>query len=86
MIAVSIVDVGAESTSAVYTHFAPDAGRYSLGTYAILKQIEWAKQTSRTYVYLGMYVAENRHLNYKARFLPQQRLIDDEWVDFSAAV
>lgn len=83
LVAVSIVDIGRESTSAVYTHFAPEASKYSLGTYAILKQIERARQTSRKYVYLGMYVAENRHLNYKARFLPQERLTGDDWVEFA---
>lgn len=81
LVAVSIVDVGRQGTSAVYTHFDPAAGRFSLGTYAILKQIQWARRQERRYVYLGMYVSENRHLNYKARFQPQQRLIDDRWVD-----
>ncbi|MCG8649251.1 MAG: arginyltransferase, partial [Pirellulales bacterium] len=80
-IGISIVDVGAESTSAVYTHFEPGSGRYSLGTYAVLKQLQWARQTERKYVYLGMYVTNNRHLNYKARFGPQQRLIDQTWID-----
>lgn len=82
LVGISIFDVGLQSTSAVYTHFAPEAGRYSLGTYAILKQIEWARRSSRRFVYLGMYVAANRHLNYKARFMPQQRLCNDQWVDF----
>ena len=82
LIAVSIVDIGRHSSSAVYTHFDPAASRYSLGTLAVLKQIEWAKHSGRQYVYLGMYVAANRHLNYKARFLPQQRLDGGEWVDF----
>ena len=82
LVAVSIVDVGKSSTSAVYTHFDPAASRYSLGTYAILEQIEWAKATGRKYVYLGMYVAANRHLNYKARFAPQQRLSRDRWISF----
>lgn len=82
LIAIAIVDVGKTSTSAVYTHFDPAASRYSPGTYAILKQIDWVKQTRRKFVYLGMYVAENRHLNYKARFLPQQRFCDRQWVLF----
>ncbi len=82
LVTIAIVDVGQQSISAVYTHFSPLAGRFSLGTYAILKQIQWARQTDRRYVYLGMYVAENRHLNYKARFMPQQRLIDQRWTDF----
>ena len=82
LVAISIVDVGRTSTSAVYTHFDPQASRYSLGTYAILKQIDWARETGRQFVYLGMYVAANQHLNYKARFLPQQRLSDGQWDEF----
>ena len=81
--AISIVDIGRTSTSAVYTHFDPRASRYSLGTYAILRQIEWARENGRQYVYLGMFVADNQHLNYKARFLPQQRLIEGRWYEFN---
>lgn len=81
LVAVSVIDVGATSISAVYTHFDPKQSRYSLGTYGILKQIQWAAQTNRTWVYLGMYVADNSHLNYKARFGPQQRLCDGQWTD-----
>jgi len=82
LIAVSVFDVGRISTSAVYTFFDPDAGKFSLGTYAVLKQIEWAKEYFRRFVYLGMYVADNRHLNYKARFRPQQRREGDQWVNY----
>lgn len=82
LVAIAIVDVGATSTSAVYTHFDPAASRYSLGTFAILKQVQWARRTGRRYVYLGMYVRDNQHLNYKARFLPQQRLEGDEWITY----
>jgi arginyl-tRNA--protein-N-Asp/Glu arginylyltransferase len=84
LISVTVIDVGERSLSAVYTHFDPDFSRYSLGTYAVLKQIEYAVKTERPYVYLGMYVAQNRHLNYKARFVPQQRLIAGVWHDFGA--
>jgi len=86
LVAIAIVDTGKNSTSAVYTHFDPAAGRYCLGTYAILKQIEWARETGRQFVYLGMYVAANRHLNYKARFMPQQRLQGDQWVEVDEAL
>ncbi len=81
LIGTAIVDVAADSFNAVYTHFDPDFGRYSIGTLAVLTQIERAMQTGRRYVYLGLYVAQNRHLNYKARFLPQQRLIGGRWRD-----
>jgi arginine-tRNA-protein transferase len=82
LVAVSIVDCGTESLSAVYTYFDPQFEKLSLGTYAILKQMQLAENTGRKYVYLGLYVAENQHLNYKARFTPQERLIDGRWVTF----
>lgn len=79
LVAVAVIDVGADSLSAVYTHFDPQLPRLSLGTYAVLKQMEYAANTGRSFVYLGMYVAENRHLSYKARYLPQQRYIGGSW-------
>ena len=84
LVAVAIVDVGKDSVSAVYTFFDPQHHRLSPGTYALLKSIQWAAQSGRKYVYLGMYVSDNRHLNYKARFSPQQRLVDGQWtnIDF----
>lgn len=82
LIAVAIVDLGVNSLSAVYCYFDTSFSHLSLGTYSILKQIEYAADTSRQFLYLGMYVASNPHLNYKARFLPQQRFIAGEWVDF----
>lgn len=85
LVAASIVDVGQTSTSAVYTFFDPGEERYCLGTLAILRQVAWAQKTGRRFVYLGMYVAANSHLNYKSRFTPQQRLIDGEWIEFDSA-
>lgn len=79
LIGIAIVDLGQRSLNAVYTHFDPEYGRYSIGTLAVLKQIQRAIQTGRTFVYLGLFVAENSHLNYKRRFQPQQRLIDHVW-------
>ena len=81
--AISIVDQTRYSLSAVYTYFDPQLARFSLGTYAILKQFERAQRLNLQYVYLGMYVAANPHLNYKARFLPQQRYIAGQWRDIA---
>lgn len=80
--AVSVVDQTRHSLSAVYTYFDPRLARFSLGTYSLLKQFERALRLKLKYVYLGMYVATNQHLNYKARFMPQQRYIQDRWRDF----
>lgn len=79
LIAVSIMDVGRTSVSAVYTYFEPGASRFSPGTLAVLHQIDWARRNGRAWVYLGLYVASNPHLNYKSRFQPQERLIGGQW-------
>lgn len=81
LVGISIMDVGEQSVSAVYTHFSPSASRYSPGTLAVLQQILWAQSHGRQWVYLGLYVASNPHLNYKSRFGPQQRLIKGVWTD-----
>jgi arginyl-tRNA--protein-N-Asp/Glu arginylyltransferase len=83
LVAVSIVDCGQVSLSAVYTFFDPSFSKLSIGTYSILKQIELALASGRQYVYLGMYVARNPHLNYKSRFLPQERFVAGQWVRFT---
>lgn len=82
LVGVSIIDCGKLAMSAVYTFFDPQYSRLSLGTYSILKQIEFAQKSNRQFVYLGLYVQQNQHLNYKARFTPQERLIDGHWVAF----
>jgi leucyl-tRNA---protein transferase len=77
--AVAIVDAGRSSLSAVYCYFDPDLGHLSLGTYSILKQIELCKQLEARWLYLGMYVSENRHLRYKARYYPHERFQAGSW-------
>lgn len=83
MVAVSTTDFGNDSLSLVYCYFDPQFNRYSPGTYSILKNIELAMLSDRRWIYLGMYVASNPHLNYKSRFTPQQRLAKNDWVSFS---
>ena len=84
LVGVSIVDCGRTSLSAVYTYFDPQYASLSLGTYSVLKQFEFARDSGRQYAYLGLYVAQNQHLNYKARFKPQERLIDGNWIEFGS--
>ena len=80
LVAVAVCDRGQQSVSAVYTYFDPDRRRESLGTYSILKQIEYCQARNLQFLYLGYYVEASPHMNYKRRFLPQQRLIDGNWV------
>ncbi|MEO8269147.1 MAG: arginyltransferase [Aureliella sp.] len=82
LIAVSITDVGFESLSAVYCFFDPDYAWLSLGTYAILQQVAIARGRGFRWLYLGMMVAGNSHLNYKANYRPHERRISGLWRRF----
>ena len=82
LVAVSITDVGRDCLSAVYCFFDPHFSRWSPGTLCILMQIVLARRQQMQWLYLGFYVAANRHLAYKANFRPHQRRIDGQWQDF----
>ncbi len=79
LVGVAVTDRGDESLSAVYCFFDPDHAKLSLGTYSILKQVEKGRQWGARYLYLGLYIADNPHMNYKGRFLPHERLTSEGW-------
>jgi len=82
LVCLAVCDLGANSMSAVYTFFDPDLKSDSLGTYSILKQIEYCREHHLDSLYLGYYVAGSKHMQYKSRFTPHERLIDGKWVRF----
>ena len=86
LVAVSITDVGLTSLSAVYCYFDPAYSWLSPGTYAILTQLSLAQREQFKWLYLGMFVAGNAHLCYKARFGPHERLRGGEWELFEPTV
>lgn len=65
--------------SAVYSFFAPELERQSLGTFTILWLIERARAEGLPYVYLGYWVPESRKMAYKARFRPCEILVSGTW-------
>ncbi len=78
----AVCDLGRTSLSAVYTFYDPDFRIESMGTYSILKQVEFCQRQNLRYLYLGYYVAGSPHMMYKSRFLPNERLIDGRWEKF----
>ncbi len=79
LLAVALTDVLSDGLSMVYSFFDPDAGDRSLGTFMILDHIERARSMGLDYVYLGYWVQGSRKMDYKGRFLPQERLHPTGW-------
>ncbi len=82
LVGVAICDLGQNSLSAVYTFYDPELSDFGIGTYSILKQIEYCRDRGLQHLYLGYFVADSPHMKYKSRFLPHERLIDDQWLVF----
>jgi arginine-tRNA-protein transferase len=79
LLAVALSDVLSDGLSMVYSFFDPDAADRSLGTQMILDHIARAKEMGLAYVYLGYWVPGSRKMDYKGRFLPQERLMPAGW-------
>jgi leucyl-tRNA---protein transferase len=79
LIAVALTDVLGDGLSMVYSFFEPGERGRSLGTLMILDHITRAREMGLAYVYLGYWVRGSRKMDYKGRFLPQERLMPEGW-------
>jgi arginine-tRNA-protein transferase len=79
LLGVALTDVLGDGLSMVYSFFESDHATRSLGTFMILEHIARARQMGLPYVYLGYWVQGSRKMDYKGRFLPQERLTADGW-------
>ncbi|HEX2556202.1 MAG TPA: arginyltransferase [Microvirga sp.] len=79
LIAVSLTDEMSDGLSMVYSFFDPEGADRSLGTFMILDHIARAKAMGLPYLYLGYWVEGSKKMDYKARFLPQERLMPAGW-------
>lgn len=79
LLCVAACDELDDGLSAVYTFFDPDLTARSLGTFAILMQVEWARQRDLPHVYLGYWVPESPKMRYKSQFSPLEILLDGRW-------
>lgn len=84
LVGVAICDVGDSSLSAVYTYFEPECKVTSIGVYSILVQIELCRIVGAQHLYLGYFVADSPHMNYKSKYVPHERRIDGQWTRFDA--
>ena len=79
LIAVALTDVLGDGLSMVYSFFEPAEGVRSLGTFMILDHIARARRMGLPHLYLGYWVEGSRKMDYKGRFLPQERLAPAGW-------
>ncbi len=79
LIAVAVTDVTEHALSAVYTFFEPTHAARSLGTYAILRQMQWARENHRDHLYLGFWLENHPKMDYKRLFRPVERLNGQQW-------
>lgn len=77
---VSVVDIVRDGISAVYTFYDANDENCSYGTFNIVWLVEWAQQLNTKYLYLGYWIADSQKMAYKQKFVPQEGLIDGEWL------
>ena len=81
LVAVAVVDRLENALSAVYIFFDPKFASASLGVYAILWQIEYARSLKIEFLYLGYWIKACQKMSYKSDYQPFQMLVDGQWID-----
>ena len=84
MPAVAVTDITDNGLSAVYTYYDPDCQHRSLGTYAILQQVQWARRLQLPHLYLGYWIARHRKMDYKRHFNALEAYDGQQWQPLAA--
>jgi arginine-tRNA-protein transferase len=79
LIALAVVDELVDGLSAIYTFFDPALDRRSLGGFAILWQIEKAREMGLDYLYLGYWVRNCQKMAYKSDYRPLELYVNNRW-------
>ncbi|MES2919071.1 MAG: arginyltransferase [Pseudomonadota bacterium] len=80
LLGIAVCDMLEEGLSAVYTFFDPDEEKRSLGTYAILWEIEETRRLGLPSLYLGYWIKNCQKMSYKIAYRPIELLINNEWL------
>ena len=70
LVGVDLIDILPDGISSIYFYYDPDFKEYALGKFSLLNQIRYAKETNKSWIYLGYYVKECNSLNYKSEYTP----------------
>jgi arginyl-tRNA--protein-N-Asp/Glu arginylyltransferase len=79
LIAVAVIDELEDGLSAIYTFFEPAMSQRSLGGFAVLWQIEKAREMGLAYVYLGYWVRGCQKMAYKSEYRPLELYLNNRW-------
>ncbi len=80
LLGVAVTDILPDGLSAVYTFFDPEEKRRSLGVYAVLWQIEQARERRLPWLYLGYWIKECQKMAYKGNYRPLEVLVNGHWI------
>jgi len=75
LVGVALMDETLNAISLVYHFHDPCWRSASPGTFSILTQLEWARESGKTYAYPGYWIAADTSMAYKSRFRPFERLL-----------
>lgn len=79
LVALSVCDLPDDGMSAVYTFFDPDMPKRSLGSFAIMKQIDYVNEMGLDWLYLGYWIDGCKKMSYKTNFKPMFGFVSKEW-------
>ncbi len=83
LVAAVLYDRLSDGYSMVYSFFDPAEDKRSIGTFLILDHIYRVRHEGLKYCHLGYWVEGSSKMEYKSRFLPQERLQASGWVEFN---
>jgi arginyl-tRNA--protein-N-Asp/Glu arginylyltransferase len=81
LVGVAVADQLDDGLSAIYTFFEPDLHSRSLGTFAVLWQIQAAKDLGLDYLYLGYWIKQCQKMAYKIQYRPLELFVNGQWVE-----
>lgn len=70
LIGVDLIDILEDGVSSIYFYYDPDYSHLSLGKLSLYKQIQYAKEVNKSWIYLGYYVEDCPSLSYKKTYKP----------------
>lgn len=70
LIGVDLIDILPNGISSIYFYYDPDYKKYALGKLSMYKQILFAKDADKDWIYMGYYVKDCPSLAYKSHYEP----------------